>query len=140
MVRLRLLLVWLLMAAIPMQGFAAASMLFCGMGTEHMQAHTTGASQASLGSRQVQEIMHHEHSSHDHATAGARGKTTTDIKQGVADTAHKCSICAACCNGVAIVGLELGIAVVPVAQATLAEPFVLIHTRPSPVPDKPPRA
>jgi len=138
MVRLRLLLAWLLMAALPLQGFAATSMLSCGIGT--LQAQAIGASQTSSHSHQVQETMHHEHSSDDHASSGSHGKATTDMKQGVPDSGHKCSICTACCNSVAIVELDLVITASPAPQTKLAEPFVLILARATPVPDKPPRA
>ena len=140
MLRLRLLLAWLLMAAIPMQGFAAASMLFCGMGTAHVQAQVGDASPASSHQHSMQEPAHHAHSAHSHADTGSHGNTTLGAKQGVPDAGHKCSICAACCNSVAIVGLELVIASVPAPQAELAEPIVLILARATPVPDKPPRA
>ncbi len=139
MLRLRLLLAWFLMAAIPMQGFAAASMLFCGMGTEHVLAQVGDVSPA-LHQHSIQETSHHAHSSHSHADTESHGNTTPGAKQGVPDAGHTCSICAACCNSVAIVGLELVIASVPAPQAELAEPIVLILARATPVPDKPPRA
>lgn len=113
MSRLRILFAWLLIAAVPMQGFTAASMLFCGMGAQHQ--HTDQASEP-----------------HAHATDSAPDASP--------DGGQKCSICAACCNGVALVGVSHMAAVAPAAQAELADPFVLIHTRPTPVPDKPPRA
>ena len=139
MLRLRVLLAWLLLAAIPMQGFAAASMLFCGMGTAHVRAQVADMSPA-LHQHSIQEPAHHAHSSHSHADTGSHGTTTPGAKQGVPDAGHKCSICAACCNSVAIVGLEFVIASVPASQAELAEPIVLILARATPVPDKPPRA
>lgn len=126
---LRILFAWLLIAAVPMQGFAAASMLLCGTGSEHQ--HTAQTSE-----------------SHDHA---AMHSHTGDAEQSHAlaahpahdaspDADHSCSICAACCNGMALVGLNHMAAMSPAPQAQLAEPFVLIHTRDTPVPDKPPRA
>ncbi len=54
--------------------------------------------------------------------------------------AHKCGVCASCCNLAAIAEFPQLVAFAPVPQAELAEPFVLIHARPSQVPDKPPRA
>lgn len=132
MFRLRILFAWLLMAALPLQGFAAASMLFCGMGTQHQSASTAVAPHdhaAMLGQATV-----------GHVHAKAIGAAHGALPQTQHDTQHKCSICAACCNGVALIGLQQSMAVATAAQSELAEPLVLIHTRPAPVPDKPPRA
>lgn len=126
---LRILFAWLLIAAVPMQGFAAASMLFCGMGAQHQ--HAAEASEP------------HDHATpHSHTSDAAQGHAqAADPAQGASpDTGQKCSICAACCSGVALVGLDQVLAMTPAPQAELAEPFVLIHTLPTPVPDKPPRA
>lgn len=126
---LRILFAWLLIAAVPMQGFAAASMLLCGMGAQHQ--HAAKASEP------------HDHATlHSHTSDAAQGHArAADRAQGVSpDTGQKCSICAACCSGVALVGLDQVLAMAPAPRAELAEPFVLIHTLPNPVPDKPPRA
>ena len=132
----RILLAWLLMAALPMQGFAAASMLFCGMGTQHHGAPAADAPHdhaAMLG----QATVEHVQASAMGATHGALPDTRPATQH---DLQHTCSICAACCNGAALIGLPQSMAVAPAAQAELAELLVLIHTIPSPVPDKPPRA
>jgi hypothetical protein len=130
MFRLRQLFTWLLITAVPMQGFAAASMLFCGMGAQHQ--HTAKASEP------------HEHadmhSLSGDAAQGHHAHVADPAPDASPDDNHQCSICAACCNGVALVGVSYMEAVAPAAQAELAEPFVLIHTLPTPVPDKPPRA
>lgn len=130
MLMLRILFAWLLTAAVPMQGFAAASMLLCGMGTQHQ--HTAQASE------------HHDHAAmHNHSggdAAQGHAHAADPASNASPDTGHKCSICAACCNGVALVGVNRMAAIPPAPQAEWAEPFVLIHTLPAPVPDKPPRA
>ena len=61
---LRLLVVWLVMAVLPLQGIAAGSMLFCGQA-----AHPAASQQAG-----------HDHASHDHAHAG-HGQTAHDVAQ-----------------------------------------------------------
>lgn len=127
MSRFRLFLVWLVMAAIPLQGMAAASMLFCGMGE-----HPSSARSA---------VSDHDHSKHSHAGQAQQvEKTAHDRSVNLPDTGHKCAVCASCCNSVAITEFPPLAAFEPVPQAELAEPFVLIDARPSPVPDKPPRA
>ncbi len=131
MLMLRILFAWLLIAAVPMQGFASASMLLCGTGAQHQ--HSAQASDthdhAAMHSHSGDDVEDHIHT---HAADPAPGASP--------DADHTCSICAACCNGVALVGLNHMAAVAPAPQAELAEPFVRVHTLPTPVPDKPPRA
>jgi hypothetical protein len=114
-----------------MQGFAAASMLFCGGG---LQQHVHAATLATTATATVSG--HHDHAMHgqadSQATHSAHGAST--------GTSHKCSICAACCNSMALIATRPLLTVAPASQSTLAEPLVLIHTIPAPVPDKPPRA
>ena len=64
----------------------------------------------------------------------------TDAGKQHPDTAHACGVCAACCTTVAITGIPWAMAFAPLPQGESAQPFVLIQNRPSPVPDKPPRA
>lgn len=136
MFRLHILFAWLLMAALPMQGFAAASMLFCCMGTQHHGAPAADAPHdhaAMLGQATVEHVQASAMGATHGALSDARPATQHDMQ-------HKCSICAACCNGAALIGLQQSMAVAPAAQSELVEPLVLIHTIPSPVPEKPPRA
>lgn len=123
-----MLLVWLVMAAIPLQGFAAASMLLCGMGASHAPA-----------------AAEHDHAKHGHDNAaGTQAKKADDTSgqpaKQLPDSSHKCGVCASCCNSVAITESPQPVAVVHLPQAEWAELFVLIHTGPLQVPDKPPRA
>ena len=129
MLMLRILFAWLLIVAVPMQGFAAASMLMCDMGEQHQ--HTAQAGEP------------HDHTAmHDHMGGAdpSRIHAAEPAPDASPDADHTCSICAACCNGMALVGLNHLVAMAPAPQAKLAEPFLLVHTLPAPVPDKPPRA
>jgi hypothetical protein len=130
MSRFRLFLAWLVLAAIPLQGLAAASMLFCGMGEHHAAAAVAKHDGAG----------EHDHSQHSHATEGELEQATVDTGKNLPDTSHKCPVCASCCSSVAITEFPQLAAFEPLPQAESAEPFVLIHARPSQVPDKPPRA
>jgi len=132
MSRFRLFLAWLVVAAIPLQGLAAASMLFCGMGEHHAPTQVSAAQQDAAGQ--------HDHSKHSHAAQVQVKKTADNTGKKLPDVAHKCGVCASCCHSVAIAEFPELVAFAPVLQAELAEPFVLIHARPSQVPDKPPRA
>lgn len=123
MSRLRILIAWLVMAAVPLQGLAAATMAFCG-GEHHRQPAQVSAAEAGAH-------RHADGTTHEHTAAAAKA---------LPDTNHKCGVCASCCNGVAIAQSIYSAAFVPLPQAELAEPFVLIHAPPSQLPDKPPRA
>jgi MinD superfamily P-loop ATPase len=126
--RFRLFLAWLIMAAIPLQGLAAASMLFCATGEHHAAAQVTAA------------IDQHDHSKHGHADEVPSKQAVDESGKKLPDLTHKCSVCASCCSSVALTESPQLVAFAPVPQAELAEPFVLIHARPAQVPDKPPRA
>jgi hypothetical protein len=89
---LRIALMWLIAFAVPLQGFAATSMLFCG--PVHEAAMEDG------------------HSGHDHATHGHSHDDSgaiPDTHSGDADGQStdkspmtKCSVCASCCSGAAM--------------------------------------
>jgi hypothetical protein len=140
MSRFRSLLVWLVMAAIPLQGLAAASMLFCGMGAHHAPAQQAAAAPSVHASHAESASGSHDHSKHSH-DAEVQADKTQDASGGkLPDASHKCGVCASCCSSVAIAEFPQLVAFAPAPQAELAEPFLLILARPSPVPDKPPRA
>lgn len=121
------------MFAIPIQGFAAASMLFCGQGTAH---HA-----------QTQHVHPPGTPAHDHARSQPEAKMALDtgaikLSDGkmVPDLMHKCSVCASCCNAV---GIPPTVAIVVPdlpAHSDFGSPLVAVHSRPLLVPDKPPRA
>ena len=86
----RTLLVWLLMLAVPVQGFAASAMLFCS------PSHHQAMSQLSN-----HHAMQAQHQHGDHANAMAADQTTAAKMDKTMD--GKCSACAACCIGSSIV-------------------------------------
>lgn len=88
----RLLLMWLLAVALPLQGLSAATMLACGAG-EHdhkiaqVASHSHGAA-APL----------HTHVTDSTASERARADHVAPAKADpVTRVAHKCSACASCC-------------------------------------------
>lgn len=135
----RVFAAWLVMAAIPLQGLAAASMLYCGMGAHH-GSEAVVAKVASPASLQRSGTGQHDHSQHGHGTAVEGKKIDDDAQQKLPDAAHKCGICASCCHSLAITEIPQTVVFAPLPQAELAQPFVLIHNRPTLVPDRPPRA
>ena len=137
MSRIRLFLAWLIMAAIPLQGLAAASMLFCG--PNHAPAPVAVVQQERHGHDGAASVQH-DHAKHVDAGEVQPKKAGDNAGKKLPDASHKCGICASCCNSVAIAAFPELVAFAPVPQAELAELFVLIHAPPSQVPDKPPRA
>ncbi|ROZ79588.1 hypothetical protein [Ramlibacter sp. WS9] len=137
---LRLFLAWIVMFAVPIQGFAAASMLFCGQGTAH---HAQVQVQVAAAE--------HNHATgtpgHDHAKHQSEAKAPADksiVKTSVGASAsnlmHKCSACATCCHAVAIAQTPWVVAPDVPGRADPGEPLMAAHSRPLLVPDKPPRA
>lgn len=135
----RVFLAWLVMAAIPLQGLAASSMLYCGMGAHH-GAEAVVATVHLPVSTESRATGRHEHSQHGHEAAVDGKKMADDVKQKLPDAAHKCGVCASCCHSLAIADFPQTVVFAPLPQAEVAGPFVLIHTRPTLVPDRPPRA
>lgn len=141
MVRLRVFLACLLLVAIPLQGLAAATMLFCGPSGPSVHA------QQAAPAAQDQHAQHHgppaghDHAMHQHAGHDeATGQADQPSNGPTADPGQKCSVCAACCHSVAITEAPSVPMLSPAPQTLSAEPPVAVHSRPSPVPDKPPRA
>ena len=142
MSRFRLLLAWLVMAALPLQGLAAASMLFCGVDRAVVaQASDDGyVAHEHRGSSQASSHDHgaHGHGSQDHAKSDpGSGKPATgdQDKQG-----HACPICASCCQVVALGGFEPFPQTSALPSSEPSAPVVRVATRTATVPDKPPRA
>lgn len=144
MSRIRRFLLCLMMLALPLQGFAAATMLYCGPGPTH---------QAMQKAMQIRAAAQMSHQSHDHNAAAMMQhdhhaqpidtavQTQTDQAQAqLPDATHKCGVCAACCSVLALTDVAHAIAVPSLPPSDLAEPFVLIDTVPSRQPEKPPRA
>ena len=140
MSRFRLFLAWLIVVAIPLQGLAASSMLFCGMGAHHATAQVAAAQVVDLALSGSVANASHDHSKHSHSGEVQTKKTADNAGKKLPGVEHQCAVCASCCNIVGITEFPLLVASAPMPQAELAEPFVLIRALPSPVPDKPPRA
>lgn len=135
MVNLRAILLWLMMLAVPFQGYAAAAMTFCAPEPTH----------ASSGGV-------HDHSRHDHDTQGAEhphADVSSDdsadhhdasgAHDDSSDTSHKCGNCASCHSVGMTPTLDTPI-LRGLPQADLAEPLRVIATVSPSVPHKPPRA
>jgi hypothetical protein len=84
----RSLFVWLLVLALPVQGWAAATMASCGQ-------HHGAASHAAADGHAGHDARAHD--AHGHAPADADDADLGDAEPAHA-SAHSCSACAACCS------------------------------------------
>lgn len=115
----RTVLAWLLMLAIPMQGFAATAMLFCAP-SHHGVVSTITASQVAVPALKASEHSAHHHSgmqqsAHHESESDVSSTATSDAADSLDLTKTaplkiekladgKCSACATCCTGSALVG------------------------------------
>lgn len=135
MLRLRALLVWLLLAAIPLQGLAVSSMAHC---SEDRQAHQTWWHAGSAESELVVPVaVGHAGHSHSHVDTHVVERASTGV---FLDVGHKCGACASCCHAVALTSLVSAIDLLGASPGHPAESVVYVDSIPSQVPDKPPRA
>lgn len=129
---LRLFVAWIVMAALPLQGLAAASMLFCG---------AAPAASSAQADHHGADAGHHGHAAvpaHDHAAGDHHGTSGGD--QDAAEAGHSCPICASCCQLVVLGSFG---ALPQLSSAPAVEPSAppaRVSTRAASVPDKPPRA
>ena len=103
--KIRNALIWLMMLAIPMQGVAAATMVYCGL--DHQGAGT----ESSLHARHAGDLASgHDANQHHTATSqGGAGVASAVVDSNAAFEAGldlspkiKCSVCADCSSGLAI--------------------------------------
>lgn len=108
--RARLLVCWLLFAALPLQGLAATAMALCGPAMEHQQMEL--ATTAHAGSVGAHEHMAMAADAHDHATAMSDHHDDAAAQPDSDPDARTCSVCASCCMGAGLVSkflpLEFG--------------------------------
>lgn len=106
----RIALTWLLMLAIPLQGFAATAMLFCAPG--HHGTVGQAISQSLAGNHYSGLAVQVEHQHGDQANATATSPSGDlpvdylDIKKTEKAGKGKCSACASCCMGSIIVSTK----------------------------------
>lgn len=87
----RIVLMWLLCAALPLQGATAATMVLCGSGTGHEHA-------AMSTSTDPASAHPHHGADADHHHAVAKPAANTGDPTDGADS-QTCSVCASCCVG-----------------------------------------
>lgn len=135
-------LLWLMMLAIPVQGFAAASMLYCGMGAQHHAMQTQVMPESHHGVQSAAALDHSAGAMDDKDLMVVNWEvdqphhTSTKLP----DATHKCGICAACCNliGIAEIPSLMASAIIPPAQ--YLEPLAPSYAAPSRLLERPPRS
>ena len=143
---MRSLLIWLLVLALPAQGFAVAAMVGCGL--RH---------QAAVGAGGAAQVPHpHPHdaagrAAHDfhHAAlpaptgdagdASASSGPAPDATAAVAADSHKCSACASCCSAGAILNTVPSVPMPEFATLVFADWVVSVAPFAVDGPDRPPR-
>jgi hypothetical protein len=135
MFRVRVFLLWLVMLAVPFQGYAAASMALCGP----QQAAAKAAMADSHAGHSAHAVVS-DHAAHHHdAAAQADHDSGANTSHAQGDGVAKCSTCVAC-HAVALTDSTPVALLHALPQADPAEPASAMARLASGVPDKPPRA
>lgn len=114
------MMIWLMLLAIPVQGFAAASMMLCAPVAARADVHTSAGP-------------------HDHAAMLAAQASNTPDQPTIPGqhVAGKCGVCAACCMG--IVMMTSTLPVLPVFDFVSQHHAADTTFLPSVIPDHPER-
>ncbi|WP_155835322.1 hypothetical protein [Herbaspirillum sp. RV1423] len=92
--KLKIVLIWLVMLALPVQSFATAIMLDCGVSHHHgAMSHTASREVAS---------HHHADEAEPHVVVEVHVSSDSAHSPGGHDLDGKCSACAGCCLGTAL--------------------------------------
>lgn len=100
----RMIVMWFIAAALPLQGIAAVSMSVCGAPVNSQS--TTRSAQAS----EAMAMGHHHHEMAQSSTDGAKGFHHGNGEK----SSTKCSVCASCCTSAVLTAVLVLPA--PVAQ------------------------
>ena len=143
---LRVLMLWMLALALPVQGMAAVAMLHCDHQAPARQAAATDVAQIEAHADHHGHV-HGLHKGHVHdgestgaASQGAVAQASHDAASHTHAAGHSCSACAACC-----VALALPPAMPVLATALTAPTSATTLVAPSPSfltagPERPPRS
>ena len=138
---MRSLLVWLLVLGLCAQGAAAATMAFCGAhhhgGGSASALHATAPPHHGHGHGEGAAHAHHHAGPLADADLSALASQATD-SVGDAST-HKCSACASCCAGGAILSAVLYVPTPVLACAVFSAVVPSVDSFAPSGPDRPPR-
>jgi hypothetical protein len=131
---LRLLIVWCIALALPVQGFASVTMAHCGPSHEGMHA-AQGASHHDHSAHQASAAHHHDAPAANAAAGPAKAQPAafSDLAK------YKCSACASCCAACALPSAMLRIPQPLSTPTVFAEDVVAVEAYACDGPDRPPR-
>ena len=117
-----LLLLWLVMLALPLQGFAAAAMVHCGKNPTHsvqtgphLQSGDNHAAMANM------QAHHHVSDAMDQQADTTENLLAPSFQANAGfDINHSCSACAACCNLMAMASSVVADVMLKPAAVTFA--------------------
>jgi hypothetical protein len=138
---LKLLIVWFIAIALPVQGMAGVTMAHCGSSHERMGA-AVEATQHRHANHDSGAAHHHDADAADVATpVGHEPATQAKAQPGqLSDLAqYKCSSCASCCAGSAPPPAMPCLPQANAAPEVFAEERVSVDAFASDGPDRPPR-
>jgi hypothetical protein len=163
----RTVLIWLLVLALPAQGAAAATMVFCNP-NHHAAVSATASRQIAMANPGLTTQQHahphavagdlasHTHShavqqgmgDDDHAVSSASSDTGTGWVASAGDLSatklahadkHKCSACASCCSAAVISSTVLNVPAPGVTPTEFMSVVPMVERFSSDGPDRPPR-
>lgn len=108
---------WLLLLALPLQGFAAAAMINCGPNHHRM---ASAVMSESLATHEHAGAVQHHHSMEavgDHHDGVSNGSDAPSVHHLDKLMKFKCSACAACCMGAAMPTAAVTLKAFPPAMA-----------------------
>lgn len=135
---LRVVLVWLIALALPVQGIASATMAHCGQSHERMHAasaearHHQGDGDATAHHHDAAMADGADHAASVQHDAGNPAKFT-ELGQ------YKCSSCASCCSAIALPAFMPSVPELGATPTLFAPDVVDIAAIASAGPDRPPR-
>jgi hypothetical protein len=132
---LRTLMLWCLLLALPLQGFAAATMLPCGATAGPTHGHATATTALADANHD------HHHAQQDIAAAHDDGQASQDHAAAPDHQAgSKCSTCSVCCVGAAFLPTNLNVHPVFHSLTLQLAPAALLFSGTSPQRlERPPR-
>lgn len=115
--RVRTALMWLLLLALPLQGFAAATMVNCGPNHHRMASAVTAEMPDTHEHAGAGQHHHSMEATADHHDAASNGSDAPSVHHIDKLMKFKCSACAACCMGAAMPTAAVTIKAFPPAMA-----------------------
>ena len=145
--RIRIFIAWVLLAVLPLQGLAAASMAYCASAPGHGAAAARVTAHASASPSELHHASTHHAGTHDagthdhHAAALPEKPQASDAADTLQPpTGHGCALCASLCHAAAMSSAVQTLRCLPPEQLAITEPEARVPRVPASVPDKPPRA